>query len=164
MMSSVKRWTLLASMGVMLALQGCATVKSADARDPWEPMNRSVFEFNQVVDKVAIKPAAQAYVQVVPGLVRTGVSNFLGNLSDVWTLANSAMQLKGQAATETFMRVTVNSVFGLGGLLDVASEAGLERQRTRAGSARPGDAHRLAGAGRANHQPSHQLQRPGLAQ
>jgi phospholipid-binding lipoprotein MlaA len=129
MMSSVKRWTLLASMGVMLALQGCATVKSADARDPWEPMNRSVFEFNQVVDKVAIKPAAQAYVQVVPGLVRTGVSNFLGNLSDVWTLANSAMQLKGQAATETFMRVTVNSVFGLGGLLDVASEMRLEKRK-----------------------------------
>jgi phospholipid-binding lipoprotein MlaA len=129
MMPSVKRWALLASMGVLLALQGCATVKSADARDPWEPMNRSVFEFNQVVDKVAIKPAAQAYVQVVPGLVRTGVGNFLGNLSDVWTFANSTMQLKGQAAAESFMRVTVNTVFGLGGVLDVATEMRLEKRK-----------------------------------
>ena len=129
MMPSVKRWALLASMGVLLALQGCATVKSADARDPWEPMNRSVFEFNQVVDKVAIKPAAQAYVQVVPGLVRTGVGNFLGNLSDVWTFANSTMQLKGPAAAESFMRVTVNTVFGLGGVLDVATEMRLEKRK-----------------------------------
>jgi ABC-type transporter lipoprotein component MlaA len=129
MMSSLKRWALLASMGVLLALQGCATVKSADARDPWEPMNRSVFEFNQVVDKVAIKPVAQAYVQVVPGLVRTGVGNFLGNMSDVWTFANSAMQLKGQAAAESLMRVTVNTVFGLGGVLDVATEMRLEKRK-----------------------------------
>lgn len=129
MMPSLKRWALLASMGALLTLQGCATVKSADARDPWEPMNRSVFEFNQVVDKVAIKPAAQAYVQVVPGLVRTGVSNFMGNLSDVWSFANSAMQLKGQAAAETFMRVTVNSFFGLGGVLDVATEMRLEKRK-----------------------------------
>jgi phospholipid-binding lipoprotein MlaA len=129
MTSSLKRWALLASMGVLLALQGCATVKSADARDPWEPMNRSVFEFNQVVDKVALKPAAQAYVQVVPGLVRTGVGNFLGNLSDVWSFANSAMQLKGQAAAESLMRVTVNTVFGLGGVLDVATEMRLEKRK-----------------------------------
>jgi phospholipid-binding lipoprotein MlaA len=129
MTPSLKRWALLASMGVLLALQGCATVQTADARDPWEPMNRSVFEFNQVVDKVAIKPVAQAYEQVVPGLVRTGVSNFLGNLSDVWTLANSAMQLKGQAATETFMRVTVNTFLGLGGVLDVATEMRLEKRK-----------------------------------
>jgi phospholipid-binding lipoprotein MlaA len=129
MMSSLKRWALLAGMGVLLALQGCATVKSADARDPWEPMNRSVFEFNQVVDKVAIKPVAQAYVQVVPGLVRTGVGNFLGNLSDVWSFANSAMQLKGQAAAESLMRVTVNTFFGLGGVLDVATEMRLEKRK-----------------------------------
>jgi phospholipid-binding lipoprotein MlaA len=88
-----------------------------------------VFEFNQVVDKVAIKPVAQAYVQVVPGLVRTGVGNFLGNLSDVWTFANSAMQLKGQAAAESLMRVTVNTFFGLGGVLDVATEMRLEKRK-----------------------------------
>lgn len=129
MMASLKHWGLLASMGVLLALQGCATVKTADARDPWESMNRSVFEFNQVVDKVAIKPAAQAYVAVVPGLVRTGVGNFLGNLGDVWSMANSALQLKGQAAAETLMRVSVNTFLGLGGVLDVATEMRLEKRK-----------------------------------
>lgn len=129
MTRTVKQWVLLASMGVLLALQGCATVKTADARDPWEPMNRSVFAFNQVVDKVAIKPAAQAYVAVVPGLVRTGVGNFFGNLGDVWSMANSALQLKGQATAETFMRVTVNTFLGLGGVLDVATEMRIEKHK-----------------------------------
>jgi phospholipid-binding lipoprotein MlaA len=60
--------------------------------------------------------------------VRTGIHNFLGNLGDVWTLANTAMQLKGQAAAETLMRISVNTVFGLGGVLDVASEMRLEKR------------------------------------
>ncbi|PVE06716.1 VacJ family lipoprotein [Limnohabitans sp. Rim28] len=121
-------WMLLSGL-VLLALQGCATVKSADARDPWEPMNRSIYQFNDAIDTVALKPAAQLYVQVLPGMVRTGVSNFMGNLGDVWSMANSAMQLKGQATVETFMRINVNTFMGLGGILDVASEMGIEKRR-----------------------------------
>jgi phospholipid-binding lipoprotein MlaA len=124
-----KRFWLLLSGLVLLALQGCATVKSADARDPWEPMNRSIYQFNDAIDTVALKPAAQLYVQVLPGMVRTGVSNFMGNLGDVWSMANSAMQLKGQATVETFMRINVNTFMGLGGILDVASEMGIEKRR-----------------------------------
>ena len=124
-----KRSASLALLAGVLALQGCATVKTADARDPWESMNRSVYQFNDVVDNVAIKPAAQLYVKVLPGFVRTGVGNFLGNLGDVWSMANSALQLKGQATAETFMRIHVNTVFGLGGLLDVATEMRLEKRR-----------------------------------
>lgn len=111
----------------VLALQACATVKTADAHDPWEPMNRSVYQFNDAVDKAAIKPAAQLYVRVLPSFVRTGVGNFLGNLADVRTLANSALQFKVQATAETFMRINVNTFLGLGGLLDVASEMRLEK-------------------------------------
>lgn len=111
----------------VLALQACATVKTADVRDPWEPMNRSVYQFNDAVDKAAIKPAAQLYVRVLPSFVRTGVGNFLGNLADVRTLANSALQFKVQATAETFMRINVNTFLGLGGLLDVASEMRLEK-------------------------------------
>lgn len=121
-------WMLLSGL-VLLALQGCATVKNADARDPWEPMNRSIYQFNDAIDTVALKPAAQLYVQVLPGMVRTGVSNFMGNLGDVWSMANSAMQLKGQATVETFMRINVNTFMGLGGILDVASEMGIEKRR-----------------------------------
>jgi phospholipid-binding lipoprotein MlaA len=124
-----RRLCLLLGLGMLLLLQACATVKSADARDPWEPMNRSVYQFNDAVDTIAIKPAAQLYVKVLPSMVRTGVSNFLGNLGDVWSMANSAMQLKGQATVETFMRININTFIGLAGFLDVASEMGIEKRR-----------------------------------
>jgi phospholipid-binding lipoprotein MlaA len=114
---------------MLLLLQACASVKSADARDPWEPMNRSIYQFNDAIDTVALKPAAQLYVKVLPSMVRTGVSNFMGNLGAVWSMANSALQLKGQATAETFMRINVNTFMGLGGILDVATEMGLEKRR-----------------------------------
>ncbi|WP_293750123.1 VacJ family lipoprotein [Limnohabitans sp. Rim8] len=125
----IKRSASLALLAAVLALQGCATVKTADARDPWESMNRSVYQFNDVVDTAAIKPAAELYAKVLPGFVRKGVSNFFGNLGDVWSMANSALQLKGQATAETFMRINVNTFFGLGGLLDVATEMRLEKRK-----------------------------------
>ena len=125
----MKRWLAGFAAVAFLSLQGCASVKSADARDPWESMNRSVYNFNDAVDTVAIKPVTQIYVNVVPSFVRTGLHNVVSNLGDVWSMANSAMQLKGQHAAESFMRVTVNTVFGLGGLLDIATEMRLERHK-----------------------------------
>lgn len=125
----LRKLAMLCVAGLLLVLQGCATVKSADARDPWESMNRSIYNFNDVLDTVALKPAAQIYVAVLPSPVRTGVHNFLGNLSDVWSLVNNALQLKGQATAETFMRINVNTFFGLGGLLDVATEMRLEKRK-----------------------------------
>jgi phospholipid-binding lipoprotein MlaA len=129
MISWMKRSASLALLAGVLALQGCATVKTADARDPWESMNRSVFQFNEVVDNVAIKPAAQLYVKVLPGFVRTGVGNFFGNLGDVWSMVNSGLQLKGQATVETLMRINVNTFLGFGGLLDLATEMRLEKRK-----------------------------------
>jgi phospholipid-binding lipoprotein MlaA len=125
----IKRSAVWVIAAVVLVLQGCASVKTADPRDPWESMNRSIYQFNDAVDTVAIKPAAEVYTKVLPSFVRTGIHNFLGNLSDVWSMANSAMQLKGQATAETFMRINVNTFFGLGGLLDVASEMRLEKRK-----------------------------------
>jgi phospholipid-binding lipoprotein MlaA len=129
MRAIARRLCLLLGVGMLLLLQACASVKSADARDPWEPMNRSVYQFNDAIDTVALKPAAQLYVKVLPSMVRTGVSNFMGNLGDVWSMANSALQLKGQATVETFLRINVNTFMGLGGILDVATEMGLEKRR-----------------------------------
>jgi phospholipid-binding lipoprotein MlaA len=129
MSPEMKRWLAVLAAVALLSLQGCASVKSADARDPWESMNRSVYNFNDAVDTVAIKPVTQIYVNVVPSFVRTGLHNVVSNLGDVWSMANSAMQLKGQHAAESFMRVTVNTVFGLGGLLDIATEMRLERHK-----------------------------------
>ncbi|WP_353236656.1 VacJ family lipoprotein [Limnohabitans sp.] len=129
MRAVARRLSLLLGVGMLLLLQACATVKSADARDPWEPMNRSIYQFNDAIDTVALKPAAQLYVKVLPNMVRTGVSNFMGNLGDVWSMVNSALQLKGQATVETFMRINVNTFMGLGGILDVATEMGIEKRR-----------------------------------
>ncbi len=129
MRAIARRLCLLLGLGMLLLLQACATVKSADARDPWEPMNRSIYQFNDAIDTVALKPAAQLYVKVLPSMVRTGVSNFMGNLGDVWSMVNSALQLKGQATVETFMRINVNTFMGLGGILDVATEMGIEKRR-----------------------------------
>lgn len=120
-----KMWVL----GLIFLLQACASVKNADVRDPWEPMNRSVYNFNEALDNMAIKPAAKVYSAVLPSPVRVGIHNFLGNLGDVWTLANTALQLKVQASADTLMRISVNTVFGLGGVLDVASEMGLQKRK-----------------------------------
>jgi len=97
-------------------------------QDPFERVNRAVFLFNGVVDHFLVKPVAEAYEAAVPKPVRTGVGNVLGNVSDAWSAVNLVLQGKGARAAEMTMRVGVNTVFGLGGLLDVASEAGLERQ------------------------------------
>lgn len=120
----------MALLGAVL-LQGCATAPgaAADPRDPWEGMNRKVYAFNEKLDDAVLKPVAQAYVDVLPSFVRTGVRNFMGNLGDVWTTVNAALQFKGQAAAESFMRVAVNSTLGLYGVLDIATEAGIEKHR-----------------------------------
>lgn len=130
MKSQGSRWLAVAVLGVAL-LQGCATTAgvAADPRDPWEGMNRKVYAFNEKLDEAVLKPVAQAYVDVVPSFVRTGVRNFLGNLGDVWTFVNATLQLKGQVAAETFMRVAVNSTLGLYGVLDIATEAGIEKRK-----------------------------------
>ena len=129
MSHSMRRILLLCAGFMVLALQGCASVQHADVRDPWESMNRSVYNFNDALDNLALKPAARAYTAVLPSPVRTGIHNFLGNLGDVWSMANSALQLKGQATVETLMRISVNTVFGLGGVLDVATEMRLEKRK-----------------------------------
>lgn len=108
-------------------LGGCASGPNAHPRDPLEPFNRGVSEFNEAVDGAVLKPVATAYRDVTPDLVRTGVSNFFGNLRDVWSALNATLQLKPRAAAENALRVGVNTAFGFGGLLDIASEMGIER-------------------------------------
>lgn len=123
----VFRWSAIALL--LLAGAGCATVKTADPRDPLEAFNRSMFSFNDELDKAIFKPAATIYRDATPQLVRQGVSNFLGNLEDVWSFVNSLLQGKPAAAAQSFMRFNVNTVFGVGGVFDIASDIRLERQR-----------------------------------
>lgn len=125
--SVLTRW-----LGLLLlaaALAGCASGPDANPKDPLEPFNRDVSAFNEALDDAVLKPVAIAYRDVTPDLVRTGVSNFFENLRDVWSFVNAALQLRPREATENLMRFNVNTFFGLGGLLDIASEMGIERTR-----------------------------------
>lgn len=119
---------VFALVAAAVLLAGCAGFRT-NPRDPLEPMNRKVMQFNDGVDSMVLKPVATAYKDGVPPLVRTGVSNFFGNLTDAWSFVNSALQFKFQNAAEDFMRLNVNTFFGLGGILDVASELNIERHK-----------------------------------
>jgi phospholipid-binding lipoprotein MlaA len=112
---------------VIAACHGCATVANPDPRDPLESFNRGVFVFNEGLDEAIFKPVAIVYRDVTPQLVRTGVGNFLGNLDDAWSSANSALQGKLRHALDNFFRFGVNSTMGLFGILDVASEMQIAR-------------------------------------
>ncbi len=120
---SLSAWLVLC----VLALAGCATGPHANPKDPIEPFNRGVQRFNDGVDEAVLKPVATAYREVVPDLVRTGVSNFFANLRDLWSSVNAALQLRPQEAVENFMRFSVNTFWGIGGLLDIATEMRIER-------------------------------------
>jgi phospholipid-binding lipoprotein MlaA len=119
------RGAIALALAAGLALSGCAT--GPNPRDPFEKFNRQMFAFNDAVDRVALKPAATAYKQVLPTFVQTGVSNFFGNLSDLWTGVNNLLQGKGEDGLSDVTRFTLNSTFGLLGVLDIASEAGLHK-------------------------------------
>ena len=124
----LKNFVLLPMFGILLALlQGCASGPNANPADPLEPLNRTVFQFNDGLDKAVLKPVATAYKSVTPSPIRAGVGNFFNNLLDVRTFINNVLQLKVEDAVETAMRLGVNTVFGMGGVLDVASEMELER-------------------------------------
>lgn len=123
--SSLGRRPLLALALSASVLAGCATNRNPD--DPLEGYNRAMFGFNEQVDKIVVKPVAQAYEFVLPGFVRTGIGNFIGNLEDPWIGVNNLLQGKAAEGMSDLMRFFVNSTFGLLGVLDVASEMGLAK-------------------------------------
>ena len=108
-------------------LTACATGPNANPHDPLEPFNRGIYGFNDAVDRAVVRPVATAYRDVLPSPVRTGVTNFFSNLQDLWSFANNTLQLKGEGAGNSIVRFGVNTAFGLGGLLDIATEMRIER-------------------------------------
>ncbi len=109
------------------ALAGCATVQNPDPRDPWEPMNRATFEFNDGLDRVVLRPVAEVYQFVFPELVRIGVRNFFANLQDPWIALNQLLQGKVEEALSDAWRFIANSTFGIGGIFDIASDMGMQK-------------------------------------
>lgn len=118
--------TLCAVLSLGL-LGGCATAGAGDPRDPLEPINRAVHTFNDGLDAVIFKPAAEVYQAVLPSPVRTGVGNVFSNLNDIIVMLNNLLQGKGIAALNDLSRVMFNTTIGLLGVFDVASELGIEK-------------------------------------
>ena len=117
----------LLALFAALLLGACATTGASNPRDPWEGMNRGTFEFNEAADKAILKPIAQGYDKVLPQFVKTGVNNFYENIADIATGLNNVLQGKPADGASDLGRVVLNTVFGVAGIFDVASEAGLEK-------------------------------------
>jgi phospholipid-binding lipoprotein MlaA len=111
-----------------MMLAGCAAAPSRV--DPFEPWNRAMYSVHEVVDSNLIKPIAEGYVRSAPEPVRTSVSNFFGNIDDLFTGINHVLQGKKERAGDDFGRVLLNSTFGLAGLFDPASEMGITKDKT----------------------------------
>jgi len=104
-------------------LAGCATVERPD---PLEKVNRQVFAFNETADQYAIAPVARVYRDIMPRLARIGIDNFFNNLKDGWSSINLLLQGRPGDSANDLMRFTTNTVLGIGGVLDWATEFGLE--------------------------------------
>ncbi|RCS57609.1 VacJ family lipoprotein [Parvibium lacunae] len=128
----MRHWLLLwLACVLLLALGGCAVTPKPDVvagvADPYESMNRKVFAFNDALDKAIFKPVATGYKTVMPEPVRTCVSNIFGNIADIYTAVNNALQGKFKEAGSDLCRVAINSTLGLLGCFDVATELGFEK-------------------------------------
>ncbi|MBP7079498.1 MAG: VacJ family lipoprotein [Rhodocyclaceae bacterium] len=115
----------LSALGLALALTGCAT--SGNPKDPIEGYNRAMFAINDGVDQAVVRPVAVGYDAVLPSPIRKGVTNFFGNIADVFTGVNNILQGKIASGVSDFGRVVVNTTIGILGLFDVASEVGMEK-------------------------------------
>ena len=127
--SRVRHYTLFC---IVSALVGCASIPAGvqpSPQDPWESFNRSVFEFNEGLDAYVLKPVVAGYRFVLPEFVRDGIYNFFSNYSDIYTALYNLLQAKPGYAFNDFMRVVVNTTFGLGGLIDMATPGGLEKHK-----------------------------------
>lgn len=119
---SVGGVTRLALTLALLALAACST---AEGPDPWRGMNEPVFRFNESVDKSLLEPVAKGYDAVTPSLFETMIGNFFENLTVPRTLVNDLLQAKPLKATQDLGRFAANTLAGIVGLVDVASEMGI---------------------------------------
>ena len=117
--------SVAAAIATIGLLAGCAT--SGNPKDPIEGFNRAMFAFNEGLDTAIIKPVATGYEAVLPSPIRTGVTNFFGNIDDLFIGVNNLLQGKVPEAFSDFGRVVINTTAGLLGVIDWASDAGLEK-------------------------------------
>ena len=121
------------AVALSVAVSGCATIQDArggpgQRLDPWENWNRKVFAFNEDLDAKVLKPVATVYSNVVPQPVRNGIGNFFGNAADAWSAINNVLQGRFELGVQDATRFGVNTVFGIFGIVDIATEMGLDHQ------------------------------------
>ncbi len=116
---------------LLLVTTGCATKSSMSADfnpdDPYEKSNRKVFEFNNKIDKLFLRPVTDFYDKATPEFAQTSITNFFANLDDIRISINNLLQGNVVESMSDITRFFINSIFGLGGFFDVASEIGLEK-------------------------------------
>ncbi len=123
------RYRALAIALLASLMAACATTApppdQRDPVDPWEPYNRNMYKFNRTLDKAVLRPVAKGYAAVVPDPVETGITNFFDNLLSLQTILNLLLQGRPAESVEMTVRFTMNSVFGIAGLFDVATPSGV---------------------------------------
>lgn len=120
----------LPALTLAAGLAGCAAPQGQpDPRDPWEGFNRSVYKFNDTVDRAFLRPVAELYTFATPAPARTCINNIFSNLGDLWSAANSFLQGRGHDFVNTIGRFLFNTTMGVGGCFDVASANGARRIR-----------------------------------
>jgi phospholipid-binding lipoprotein MlaA len=105
-----------------------AEVKTVEERDPYEKLNRAIFEFNRTMDKYFLKPVAVGYDTIFPGFAQQGISTVFSNVSDVPSGANSLLQGKFKKTGRTLLRIGINVTLGFFGVFDVAKDMGLPQE------------------------------------
>lgn len=129
-MLNVRIFTVLIASLVLVS--GCTTnnekvmAGTVEISDPFEDTNRAIFSFNAAVDKAVIHPIAKGYNAVLPSPARTGIDNALKNLRTPVNFTNQVLQGDMGGAGDVLVRAVINTLLGLGGLIDVAGAEGIE--------------------------------------
>ena len=113
----------------MLPAVTAADAPSMQTYDPWERLNRFTYRFNARFDEAVFLRVANVYARV-PAPMRSGVHHFFGNLSEVDSVINYALQWRLKLGARSLGRLVINSTFGIGGLLDAAAKIGLQEAPT----------------------------------
>lgn len=117
-------------LSLVVGLSGCSTTKEPTANgstDPYESLNRKIYNFNDKVDDYVAKPVSDAYKFITPDFMETGVSNFFNNLKTINVVLNDVLQGKLEQSGKDTGRFLMNTTLGLGGVFDVAKSVGLEQ-------------------------------------
>ena len=122
----MRKTLALVALAAVCVLPGCATT-GGRADDPFEAGNRVMFQINEPLVEYVAKPVAEVYTTIVPSFMRTAVSNYVNNIDDLFSIVNDALQGKWDKMGNDMGRVMINTGFGFGGLIDIASEAGIPR-------------------------------------